>query len=195
MNAYTDAIADIGETLISLLQEGLSKAPFHLPKSKIVLFSPGEIKAAEDPPRLCLFLYHVAENPHLKNRGMERITDERSKYPSLYLDLHYMLIPYESSNITDKTDKTVEEHRVLGRSMQTFHDNAILRDPVLKGGLAGKGLEIKLTQNPVSLDEMVKLWQAFQTKPYKPSVCYLVTPVAVESNLEKYTKRVSEARI
>jgi hypothetical protein len=189
MPANFSAIADVGETLISLLRAGLKGL---VAEDGIILFSPGEIEATK-APRFCLFLYQVTENPAMKNREPERLSDDKVRAPGLFLDLYYMLIPYESSKIQDLTERTKEEHMVLGKAMQIFHDNAILRDPVLKDGLSGRGLQIGLTLNPVSIDEMTKIWQAFQTKPFKPAVCYLVTPVPIESEREIYGKRVSRA--
>lgn len=197
MNSYS-AISDIGYTLVTLLREGFKNTPefSNWDDNSIILFSPGEI-SVNDTPKLCLFLYQVVENPQMKNREMEKIDNEQMRYPGLILDLHYLLIPYPYalSGVSDKTEWTKQEHRVLGRAMQIFHDNAMLRDPLLKGNLIGKGLEIKLILNPFPLDEMTKLWHSFQTKPYKPSVCYLVTPVVIESERIKYTKRVLEAKI
>lgn len=190
MSTYT-AIADVGETLIYLLREGLKDL---VDQDSIILFSPGEIEA-DQAPRLCLFLYQVAENPTMKNRAPERLSDEKLSPSYLILDLYYMLIPYESSRATNRMERTKEEHMVLGRSMQILHDHGILRDPVLQGGLAGRGLEIRITLNPVPIDEMTKIWQAFQTKPFKPAVCYLVTPVPIESERETYVKRVLKAEI
>ncbi len=192
MSAYANAIADIGETLISLLQEGLSEEVQD--KNSIILYSPGEILVGNAPSiRLCLFLYQVFENSLMKNREMERINEEKLRYPGLILDLHYMMIPYESTQEPNLTDRTVSDHRVLGRAMQIFHDNAVLRDPVLKGGLAGSGQEFRLVLNPVPIDEMTKIWQAFQTKPFRPAVCYTVTPVVIESAREQYSKRVTQS--
>jgi hypothetical protein len=185
----SSAIADIGETLISLLRDGLRGM---IPEDSIILFSPGEIEANE-APRLCLFLYQVVENAHLRNQEMHRTDDDKSRYPGITLDLQYMLIPYSSSKIPDRTERTEEDHKILGKAMQILHDNAILRDPRLKGGLAAKGLEIRVTINPISLDEMTKLWQAFQTKPFKAAVCYVVTPIVLDSEREVYTKRVVSA--
>lgn len=193
MSLPANAIADIGSTLITILQEGL-KDIIDKPTENIILFSTGEIDAGS-APRLCLFLYHIAENSHMKNREREKVNDGKLRNSGLFLDLYYMLIPYSSPNMPDKTEITRKDHEILGHAMQIFHDNAIMRDPVLKGGLAGKGLEIKLILNPVPLDEITKLWHSFQTKPFKPSVCYMVTPVVIESEREIFVTRVVEARI
>jgi hypothetical protein len=193
IDAYTNAIADIGETLLTLLIDGFKEASVYESwnDGDIVLCSPEEI-ATTAKARLCLFLYQMTENPDLKNKRMEQINSNQLKYPGLALDLYYLLIPYPKSS--NDIDTTTVEHQVLGKAMQIFYDNAILRDPVLKGDLQGKGLEIKLMLNPVSLDDMTKLWHSFQSKSaFKLSVCYIVTPVIIESGRDpKYVKRVKE---
>lgn len=206
MTTYIDAIADIGETLITLLRdEFLAYENIQDPaekqkrendlKNEIVLFSPGELDVGVTPPRLCLFLYQVSENPYLKNMEMNKKDEKTLKYPDLVLDLHYMMIPYEApkpSGEDAKTERTKAEHHVLALAMQIFHNNGILRDPILKGGLTGKGLNIRLTTNPVPLDEMTKLWQAFQSKPYRPSICYVVSPIIIESGREIQRTRITQ---
>jgi hypothetical protein len=185
MSGYT-AIADIGETLIDLLRNSMKDL---IPPDSIVLFSPGEIET-NDSLRLSLFLYQVAENIHMKNQEMQIIDSTRLKYPSMGLDLYYMLTSYPSSGISDKTERMKEEHSVLGRAMQVLNDNAILTGSVLKGSLARDGDELHVMLAPTSLDDMTKIWTVFPGKSFRTSVCYLVTPVMIDSAREIGVQRV-----
>ncbi len=187
MADYT-AIADAGETLIELLREHMQDM---VNPSSIILSSPGEIEA-QDSPRLCLFLYQVVESPYLKGREMQALNSTTMQYPPLILDLYYMLTSYGSPQIADRTERTIEEHKVLARAMNVFYDNAILRGSVLRGSLAGTSEELKVTLHPISLDEVKGLWNSFPDKPFKLSVCYMVTPVKIDSTRLVEARRVIE---
>lgn len=190
MPDYT-AIADVGETLIDILRENMGDL---ISTDSIVMASPGEIDS-KDNVRLSLFLYQVAENAHLRNQEMEKIDAERLKYPPLALDLFYMLNSYPSSGIADRTERTKEEHSVLGRAVQILNDNSIIKGSALKGSLAGNDNEFHVSTGHISLDDLTKIWSTFQETPFRPPACYIVTPVRIESTREMEGKRVLERRI
>ena len=187
MADYT-AIADVGETLIDLLREKMQDL---VSSSSIILASPGEIEA-QDSPRLCLFLYQVVESPFLKGQEMQTLNSTTMQYPPLTLDLYYMLTSFGSPQIADRTERSIEEHTVLGRAMNVLYDNAILRGSVLRGSLAGTGESLKVTLHTISLDEISKLWNSFPDKPLKLSACYMVTPVKIDSARQFEARRVIE---
>ncbi len=172
-------IADLGETLISLLREGF-KGTIPNPEENIVLSSPGDLGPGESP-RLCLFLYDLKENASLRNASLP----EERKLPPLVLDLYFMLTAYAPSRLSDRTAATLEEYELLGRAMAIFHQHLILRDPHLRGSLAGQGLEFRFFLHPLPVEEMARIWNAFHTKPFKLSVCYLLTPVTIETPKEE----------
>lgn len=189
MSDYT-AIADVSYTLIDLLRnkmEGL------IDPDSIVVVSPGEIEA-NDNVRLSLFLFQIIENVHMKNQEMQIINPTKLKYPPLIMDLSYMLTSYTSSKIQDKTERTMEEHSILGKAVQILHDNSIITDPFLRGSLTDDGQELHISQNPLNLDDMTKIWSTFPDQPFRPSVCYLVSNVRIESTKEKETKRVIDRK-
>jgi hypothetical protein len=190
MSDYT-AIADVSETLIELLRDHMEDL---ISRDSIVLISPGEIEG-NDSVRLSLFLYQIIENVHLKNREMQIQDPSKLKYPPLTLDLLYMLTSYPSSGIQDKTERTKEEHSILGRAMRILYDNAILSGSTLAGSLTENNEELHITIFPLTLDDMTKIWTTFQDKPFKPSICYLVTSVKIESTREKEAKRVVERKL
>lgn len=186
MSDYT-AIADVGETLVELLKENMQDL---IPADSIALVSPGEIEG-KDNIRLSLFLYQVEENTFLKNQEMEKIGSSRLKSPPLALDLYYMLTSYPSTGIQDRTERTQEEHSILGRAMQTLHDNPVLAGSVLKGSLPAHNTELRVAGTSMSLDDMSKIWSTFKDKSFRPSVCYQVTPVKIDSSHEKKVSRVT----
>lgn len=190
MSEYT-AIADVGETLIDFLRGAMGDM---ISPNSIVLFSPGEIEDNDDI-RLSLFLFQVNENIHMKNQEMQIVDHTRLKYPPLNLDLYYMLTSYPSSGIQDKTERTKEEHSILGRAMQVIYDNSILNGSVLRGSLAENNEELHISLFPLSMDDMTKIWTTFQDKSFRPSICYIVTPTKIESTRERETQRVVERNL
>ncbi len=78
--------------------------------------------------------------------------------------------------------------------MQIFHDNSILRGSVLPDSLVGD--ELKLIMTPLSIEDLNKICTViYKSKPYRLSVCYEVTPVAIESLREREVKRVTEREL
>ncbi len=185
MSDYT-AIADVGETLVELLRGNMQDL---IPADSIALVSPGEIEG-KDNIRLSLFLYQVNENAHLKNREMENRGASRLRAPPLALDLYYMLTSYPSPGIQDRTERTGEEHSILGRAMQVLHDNSVLAGSVLRGSLSSHNTELRVIGSSLNLDDMTKIWSTFGEKSFRPSACYQVTPVMIESSREKPVVRV-----
>lgn len=191
MSTYT-AIENAGITLLNLLKNNMKGRGDIIPPesnidTSIILGSPGKAEET-DGVRLSLFLYQIVENIHLKNLEMERRGISIEKYPPISLDLYYMLTAHPGTqNQQDITESTKQEHRILGRAIQILHDNSTVRmetnDPDIKE-------EWHIILNPLSLDDMTKIWTTFQGKNMRPSVCYLVTPVQIHSEREKMVRRV-----
>jgi hypothetical protein len=165
--AGTTAIKDVGETLVNLFKNKMNL--------DIVLGSPGEI---DEDSKLSLFLFQVLENIHLKNREMQQIDSNKLKYPPLSLDLYYLLTAHFPQ---ETTAKTYDAHKLLGQAMQVLYDNAILTGDDLHGSLKNSIEELHITLNPMGLEDITNIWNTFQNKSYKPSVCYVVSPVNIES--------------
>jgi len=184
------AIADVGKTLIELLGEKMPDI-----KDSIMLISPGEIEAT-DNVLLSLFLYQINENVYMKNQNMRMSESTQwQKYPPLQLDLYYILTSHPSG-IPDKTERTIEQHRILGWAMQVLYDNSILKGDVLRGTLnQNEEDELHITICPLNLDDITKIWTTFQDKSYKTSVCYQVTPVRIDSYQERETIRVTSKKL
>lgn len=184
------AIADVGNTLIEFLRDKMEN--FGVARKSIVLFSPGEIESNDDI-RISLFLYQVLENAHLKNREMQARDPNTLAFPPLTLELYYMLTSHVSSG-DDKTARSLEEHTVLGRAISILHDNSVLRGSVLKGDL-NENDELHITTTSLNFDDLTKIWTTFPNKPFRPSVCYVVTPVKIDSERETGVQRVKSKGI
>lgn len=183
------AIADVGETLVALLQDRMGDL---IDQDEVALASPDDVGGGNDW-RLTLYLYDVSESGHLRNaesggRGPDPTVTPGSP---LVLDLHYLLTAHPSTGGSDGTAKTKEQHSVLGRAMQVLNDNAILRGSELKGSLSGEE-DLHFTIEPESMDAVTNLWSTFPDEPFRPSVSYLVTPVVIDSTREEPVGRVVE---
>lgn len=181
MSEYS-VIQDIGKTMKQLLKENLD--PLVAP-GNIVFESPSEIKNTT-PHKLSIFLFKVEENPHLNNREMQNVNHETLKPPPIVLDLFYLVTPFAN-------DRS-EEHLILGRVMQIFYDNSVLKGRILRDGLEGTSVEFHVALYSLPFEEMFQLWQSFNDKSFGLSVCYKVTPVEIDSTREIEAKRVIAKR-
>jgi len=180
VSAYT-SIGDICETLKKLLEDdpwtGIS------PKPDISLKSPMEIKSdGSNPNKVSLFLYQISENIFLKNEETQRMNGGRLLSPPLFLELGFLVTPYSND--------PVQEKYILGKVMQILFDTPVMYGSSLQGGLAGQDDEVRILLNPLSLDDLTKLWSAFQDVPFRLSVGYSLTPVKIESSRELSIQRV-----
>jgi hypothetical protein len=180
MSDFT-VVGDVGETLKRLLDDDPWTGV--MPKPDVTFKSPKEIKdEGGSANRVSLFLYQILENPFLRNEEPLRVGDDELRTPPLVLDLFYLVTPYSE-------DKTQEKY-ILGKVMQIFYDNAVLSGTVLQGALSGTDEALRLVAHPLSLDDLTKLWSAFQDVAYLLSVGYLVSPVKIDSAREMSMQRV-----
>jgi len=175
MGDYT-VIDDIEETLKTILKKGLDDV-FGEDKVPFTFEAPREVKD-DTENKVLIFLYQVVENIFLKNQAPEKI-NAGIRNPPQYLDLLYLVVPYGK-------DKKL----ILGEVMQIFYDNAVLKGTVLQKGLSGTDDEIRIIFNPLSLDDVTKLWSAIKDAPFRLSVSYLVTPVRIDSSRTTAPTRV-----
>lgn len=199
--ASDSAIADVGQTLLAALRDRMSDL---VDRDEIALASPSTLGNGNEA-RLTLFLYRITENADLKNARRHEIEPSspegppRFRPPPLALDLYYLLTAHPSTGGSDETERSSEQHLVLGRAMQVLHDNAILRGSDLRGSLTDDAEEdepeeevrISVTPtDPPAMDNLVSLWGTFPDQPFQPSLSYLVSPVRIDSEREIPTGRV-----
>ncbi len=125
-----------------------------------------------DQARLSLYLYQVTPNAHLNNHPMIPAGFGRQQYPPLSLNLYYLLTPVSQA----PEDNLV----ILGRCLQVLAANATIRANFLDSWLRPEPPEVRVTMNPVSLEELTRVWNAFN-ETYRLSVCYLVQVVSIDS--------------
>src|SRR6266850_1376139 len=179
---HDQTIKDVSKTLLDLLKTAL-------PGVAIDLLSPKHPGAN----RLTLFLYKVLENPDFKNAGSPALTTSidgkliETRSP-LTVDLYYLMTAHSGSS------NLLEAHTALSRAMRVFYDNGVLQGSLLRSDDPSKGLTedsiLRLTLNPISMEDMTRIWSVFPDTPYEISVTYLVTPVPIESRRQEETAPV-----
>lgn len=121
---------------------------------------------------LSLYLYQVTPNAHTNNHPMIPAGPGHQHYPPLGLNLYYLLTPV--------TKKPEENLVILGRCLQALAASSIIRANFLDSWLRPGSPEVRITFNPVSLEELTRIWNAFN-ETYRLSVCYLVQVVSIDS--------------
>jgi hypothetical protein len=181
---YT-VIAEAGEALARVLWEEM-QADSQVnglidTEARISLQSPQALKD-DDSVRLSVYLYRIVEDPYLKNQPMQPGPGRRLRQAPLTLDLYYLVTPLVGT--------PREQHIVLGKVLEVFHDRAVLQGPDV-GSLAAADEELRVVLNPVSLEENTRVWQALEMS-YRLSVCYLVRVALLDSRHTRLTQPVVE---
>lgn len=157
-------------------------------EKNIVLSNPAE-PVVDATRRLSLWLYQVSPNEHLRNaapiRKREAKDDTAEFYPPLAVDLLYLLTP--------STSKDLGDQQVLGRALQTFYDQSVLRMQSRETPDGAPALfhseELHVSLAPRTIEELAKVWEAMQ-QPYRLSVCYEVRVARIDS-----LRRMQGARV
>src|SRR5205823_1979138 len=135
--------------------------------------------------RLNVYLFQLAQNGHLSNQDVHmRDQPGQPGSPPLSLDLHYLLTAHGETETG--TDADLDAQEILGDAMRVLHDYAIISPnlhqqddatlpTILDSNLLGAFERIKLSLQPVSLEELVKIWTALPDTSLRRSVAYQVS--------------------
>lgn len=171
------AIATVTATLKKILDDGLQLPP-EITSREVSAKPPSKARNGVNARnQLNLFLYHVEHNAAWHDTPMPG--QGRDALPPLALTLYYLLTAYNGD------DDEIQGHNLLGRGMQTFFDTPTLRPNDIRLAMGDSDLFqqvelINITRQPITVDEMSKLWTTFQTD-YRISVAYQVSVVLIES--------------
>lgn len=188
MSDYS-VIAELGDSLLSVIYSELNADPqisgLIDAEDRISLESPADLES-NNSVRLSMYLYRILENPYTKNSFPVEGTGGKLRKPPLTLDLFYLLTPLFGT--------PREQMIVLGKTMQVLYDRPILEGADFSGSLAATGDGIRLVLNPVSLEELTRVWQALEIS-YRLSVCYLARVIFLDSEQEQFTQPIVSSRI
>ena len=172
MSSYR-VLSSVSQTLRTLLWDAYSA---DLPLGSIVgsreaiTFSNPTETARDSANRLSLWLYQVTENEFLKNQPVTRGNGHTStQVTPLALNLYYLVTPFAPSAEWD--------HLLLGNTMQTLYDNAIV---VLQNTADEVFEELRIILCRLSLEELTRIWEALR-EPYRLSLSYQVRVTRIDS--------------
>jgi Pvc16 N-terminal domain len=171
------AVAAVTATLRDLLQDALDDG-----LSAEVTISPlDKARGNLTGNQLNLFLYQTSIDAAWRNHDMPHVKPGESGHPPLPLVLNYLITAYGD----EQDDANAAVHQVLGRAMRVLHDQPLLGPEDIRASLPGNDLHlqierVRITPQPLSLDEVSKLWTAFQTQ-YRISAAYQACVVLIES--------------
>jgi hypothetical protein len=136
--------------------------------------------------QLNLFLYQIAYDGALRNMPLpQTVKPGETGFPPLALTLYYMITAYGP----DTEDEVLNSHQLLGQAMNVLHDHPLLGAGEIQAATTNAGIpsdlhhqieRIRITPQPMPLDEMTKLWTTFQTN-FRISAAYQVGVVLIES--------------
>ena len=191
MSSY-EVINAVGETLRELLWSAIKNDSTIVnvisPESQITFEPPFKLLKDTVPDKnyLSIYLYRIGENENMKNRPLEPKDTNLLKYPPLSLNLFYLISPL--------TNSAENDHNLLGKTMQIFYDNAHVKGSMLQGVLANTTEKLRLILNPISMEDITKLWTSF-ARPYHLSVSYEVKVIYIDSERETEAERVRRKQI
>jgi len=145
--------------------------------SAVTTLPPDKVTTSTD--QLNLFLYHVSPAAAWRNMDLPGETRSGEKAPPpLPLTLDYLITAYGPS-----------DHTILGKTMGVLHDTPLLGRDEIKAALSDADLHVqiervRLTLQPLSLEDMYRLWNGFQTQ-YRISAAYQASVVLIASQRKR----------
>lgn len=183
------AIAAITATLQSILHTGItSDSDLGLGDTIVTTLPPDKARGTNTVNQLNLFLYQVLPNAAWRNQDMPRqLQPGEAGIPPLPLTLHYLITAFGRQDDVGQPFS----HQVLGKAMSLLYDHCILSAADIQAATSAiipisdldKQVErVRITLQPLSLEEISKLWTGFATQ-YRLSAAYEASVALIESTL------------
>ncbi|MBS0168397.1 MAG: DUF4255 domain-containing protein [Nitrospira sp.] len=125
-----------------------------------------------------LWLYRLQRDEQTLNQAPRRVASNQFEQPPLPLRLHYLVAPIVSHDTRPQAPE-LEQH-ILGKVLQVFNDLGSLRGSSLLADLAGQPLELFVRLEPLTLEEITRVWDALELS-YQLCVSYEVSVVPIAS--------------
>lgn len=174
--AKAQAVAAVGQTILGLLADNISKAQF--PKVEFALYQPIDF-VNPMTEGVSLFLYRVEINAGLRNMPNRTGLDGIVRRAPLPLDLHYLLTVWAKNADT--------QQRILGLVMQTMADACVLPAERLNNfgpetDVFRPNETVELIFHSLSLQDISNIWSAFKVG-LPVSIGYIARVVGIDSTI------------
>lgn len=183
------AVAAITVTLQSILGTGVTTDP-DLTDTTVTVLPLDKARGSNTANQLNLFLYQIMPNAAWRNMNIPtQVGPLETGNPPLALSLYYLLTAFGRDN-----DSTLPfGHHLLGQAMSVLYDHALLGADEIRSATAvplpASNLDqqierVRITMQPLSLEEISKLWTGLATQ-YRLSVAYEVSVALIDSTQAK----------
>ena len=182
--AIRDASRSLRRFIEQALQDDPDLSPYFDPADPhpdaigtmiVTLDTPQELEDA-DAEGVSVWLYLVQREEFTLNRPPRRLTPDTLERRPLPLRLHYLVTPLVDNET--RRDATELEQLILGKVLQVLHDDSSLSGARLQATLAGSGLELFVRLEPLSLEEITRVWDALD-RPYQLCVSFEMSIVPI----------------
>ncbi|HEX3864911.1 MAG TPA: DUF4255 domain-containing protein [Stellaceae bacterium] len=171
--ATPDAIACLGDTLVALLQTGLSGLV--LP-ANVFMSTPSDFKEfAPRQPAVTIFLYHVGIHGEMRNAPRRTLPSGASRRPPLPLECRFLVTPW--------TQVTRDAYRIIGAIALVLGDHAVLTFTELLGDdVWAPDDTVELILESLPVNDHYDIWEPTDI-PYRLSLTYLARLIGIDSTL------------
>lgn len=183
------AVAAATVTLQAILLNGVTADP-DLSDATVTVLPLDKARGSNTANQLNLFLYQVLPDAAWRNMNIPtQVGPLETGTPPLPLTMHYLLTAFGRDD-----DATLPfGHHLLGQAMSVLYDHALLGPDEIRAATAvplptsnlDQQIErVRITLQPLSLEEISKLWTGFATQ-YRLSVGYEVSVALIDSTQSK----------
>jgi hypothetical protein len=126
---------------------------------------------------LSLWLYRVVRDEELLNAPAEHDSGGM-RMPPLPVRMHLLMTPLKTTDVVNGPEL---EQVILGKVLHSLHDHPCFRGADLQGDLAGTASEFHVRLEPMTLEEITRVWTALEAS-YELSVSYELTLARIRSD-------------
>ena len=167
--ASTDAIALLGDTLVAVLQDGLTGLV--LP-ANVTLATPDDFKSfSPHQPAVTVFLYQVGIAGELRNAARRSGPGGLALQPPMPLEVRFLITPW--------TQLTRDAYRIIGAIALQLYENAVLGFSQLIGTGWAPDDTVELLLESLPVEEHYDIWEPTEI-PYRLSLTYLAKIVGID---------------
>jgi hypothetical protein len=132
---------------------------------------------------LSMWLYRLIRDDQTLNLSPRRIAPNVIRRQPLPVRLHYLMTPIITGAASMPAPEA--EQLIIGRALQTFHDEPLITGADLQGSYQGTDVELAVRLETLGLNETSLIWEGLE-RSYQLSISYEVTVVVIASALAPF---------